>query len=83
MLVGILSLVADMTTAFGLLVELWARRHNVPLRQSQALAMEAEYPLGQCPVAVIIDKIILICISTYLRYVEFAYFVADRVQVPI
>lgn len=66
MFVGILSLVADLLTAMGLLVELWGRRRNSVLRQSQALALEAQYPLRHCAMALVIDKIILICISTFV-----------------
>ncbi|TEB14854.1 hypothetical protein FA13DRAFT_864367 [Coprinellus micaceus] len=65
--VGVLALVADSLIATGLMLELWTRRHGNPiLSQSQALAMDVEDPFAPRPLALVIDRIILICFSTNL-----------------
>jgi hypothetical protein len=67
--VGVLALVADSLIATGLMLELWARRHGNPiLSQSQALAMDVEDPFAPRPLALVIDRIILICFSESLRH---------------
>lgn len=66
MFVGILALFSDLLMGLGLSKELYARRHNLALRESQALALEADLSYRRRSTSLVIDRFILLCISTNL-----------------
>jgi hypothetical protein len=63
MVAGFLVLANDLLVGVGLLLEFWRRRHNLPLRQSEELALHSSCR-RQTPS--IVDQVILLCISMFI-----------------